>query len=184
MLINNLIDDLNTKLNINENQIYCKYCSQTFENNYEYNAHMIDTDCFVFKNNICRSCFKSTYYLEEKINKLSAELREKNEYIKILENALINPDKKTGNKRTAIPTSVRQNLWSSHFNDSLKGECLCCGREVSYYSYQIGHKWPVSRGGTDNILNLTILCSSCNYSCGDRSFFEFKNRYHNNDMMT
>ena len=174
--MNNLIRDFNEKVNIDE--IVCTHCQRIFNNQYEYNAHMVETDCFCFKNDICRSCFKSNYQLKERLRKTEDELREKKKYITILENALINPNAKTQNRRISIPNSVRQKLWINYFKESLKGYCMCCGKEITYHDYHISHKIAVSRGGDNSIDNLTICCSSCNMSMKDMNFFQFKELFY------
>ena len=48
-----------------------------------------------------------------------------------------------------------------------KFSCVCCG-EKNLKLLSIDHIKPVSRGGTDEEVNLQILCRSCNSSKGNR----------------
>ena len=40
-------------------------------------------------------------------------------------------------------------------------KCIDCG---SKENLQFDHKWPISKGGTDNIENIKVLCRQCNQS--------------------
>ena len=57
-------------------------------------------------------------------------------------------------KRLSIPTSIRKVV--------LKNSGYCCNFCSSYDNLEIDHINPVSLGGTNDILNLQVLCSSCN----------------------
>ena len=47
--------------------------------------------------------------------------------------------------------------------------CTSCGKqEVSWTEFQMGHKTPKAKGGTDEFSNLAILCAYCNQLQGDR----------------
>ena len=43
-----------------------------------------------------------------------------------------------------------------------KGHCYICGEFVDYDIYEIEHKIPLSKGGTNNLSNLFCSCHSCN----------------------
>ena len=186
MLMNNLINEFNRKINLEkkdeDDTVICDKCNKIFENRYAFNAHILDTDCFHFKGRVCRNCLTCDFELRERIRKLERELYEKKEYIKVLESALINPDRKIENsKRNPIPNCVRQNLWFLYFGkETMVGWCQCCGREVSYHNFHIAHKIALKNGGNDCIDNLTVCCANCNLSMSDRNFFEFKNQYYSN----
>ncbi|MDE0090062.1 MAG: HNH endonuclease signature motif containing protein [Thaumarchaeota archaeon] len=48
-----------------------------------------------------------------------------------------------------------------------EGFCLC-GEHFMFRNFTIDHIVPVSRGGTDRIDNLQLLCGACNSKKGDR----------------
>lgn len=52
--------------------------------------------------------------------------------------------------------------------------CAYCGSEAG--PWHIDHIHPVSRGGTDEIGNLTVACALCNLSKGDRLLSEWSPR--------
>ena len=43
-----------------------------------------------------------------------------------------------------------------------KGRCYLCGEFVDFDSYEIEHKVPLSKGGTNNLSNLFCSCHICN----------------------
>jgi hypothetical protein len=65
-------------------------------------------------------------------------------------------------------TQIRQ--YKKIFNELLhkyKFNCIACNeRDISKLT--IDHIKPVSKGGTDEILNLQILCKSCNSKKGNK----------------
>lgn len=62
--------------------------------------------------------------------------------------------------------SVREYLLEKH-----NRTCVYCGKQN--VPLQIEHIHPRSRGGSDNISNLTIACESCNQKKGNRTLEEF-----------
>jgi len=62
------------------------------------------------------------------------------------------------NERTAIPEDVRIAVWRRD-----NGRCARCGsRERLEYDHMV----PVSRGGSNTVRNIELLCESCNRSKG------------------
>ena len=49
-----------------------------------------------------------------------------------------------------------------------EGLCAGCRGEFPFKLFEVDHKVPRSRGGTDHLDNLQLLCSSCNRIKGDR----------------
>ena len=49
-----------------------------------------------------------------------------------------------------------------------EGLCAGCRGDFPFKLFEVDHKVPLSRGGTDHLENLQLLCSSCNRIKGDR----------------
>lgn len=49
------------------------------------------------------------------------------------------------------------NLWQMQ-----RGKCACCG--VTLKTYHVDHIYPLARGGSNDRLNLQLLCVACNKS--------------------
>jgi len=81
------------------------------------------------------------------------------------------------NKRKKIPQAVRNTLWSNSYNDNINGKCYVCNCNITLHNFHAGHKISVKNGGTNNINNLEIICSSCNLSMGIESIEDFKSKY-------
>src|ERR1700682_3785043 len=72
------------------------------------------------------------------------------------------------NKRKAIPKAVRKSVWEKYNNDKGTAPCLVCKSIISTFTFEVGHNFPFSRGGGDDLDNLKPICSSCNKGMGDR----------------
>jgi len=55
--------------------------------------------------------------------------------------------------------------------DRTGGECACCEKQLSYSNYgqfghrgawEVDHRVPVSKGGSNNLRNLQAMCIDCN----------------------
>ena len=75
-------------------------------------------------------------------------------------------------ERDPIPWRVKNRLFMAQ-----KGRCNYCGRTHRIRFLEVDHKWPVSRGGGDEIANLQLLCTPCNMRKGIQSDEEFRRRY-------
>lgn len=51
--------------------------------------------------------------------------------------------------------------------------CTYCGRRLHPQSFQVDHRVPPDRGGTDSLDNLVPSCGRCNASKGQRTDAEF-----------
>ena len=49
-----------------------------------------------------------------------------------------------------------------------EGLCNGCRTEFPFRIFEVDHIIPQSRGGTDHLENLQLLCPSCNRTRGDR----------------
>ena len=52
-----------------------------------------------------------------------------------------------------------------------KGHCACCGKALTTKTMTVDHCVPLSRGGTNNFVNLVALCIDCNEKKGNLFYF-------------
>ena len=74
--------------------------------------------------------------------------------------------------RVVFPRTVKNQLFMAQ-----KGRCFYCGRTHRVRYLEIDHKYPISRGGGNEIGNLQLLCTPCNMRKGIQSDEEFRRRY-------
>jgi len=55
-----------------------------------------------------------------------------------------------------------------------EGDCAGCGEHFNYRILEVDHILPRSKGGTDHLDNLQLLCSYCNRSKGGRTMAQWK----------
>ena len=77
-----------------------------------------------------------------------------------------------GAGRVVFPRGVKNALFRSQ-----RGKCRYCGRLHRIGYLEIDHKWPVSRGGGNEMENLQLLCVPCNMRKGIQTDEEFRDRY-------
>ena len=77
-----------------------------------------------------------------------------------------------GRRRIRFPRSVKNKLFAAQ-----QGRCAYCGQSHHPRYLRIDHKYPFSRGGSDDFDNLQILCNPCNMRKGILSDEEFRHRY-------
>lgn len=76
--------------------------------------------------------------------------------------------------RIVIPKKVREFVLGKYLR-----RCAYCGIELNIFNSVIDHTTPLSRGGTNEIYNLTPSCSYCNARKSTKNhqeFWEFLNR--------
>lgn len=78
----------------------------------------------------------------------------------------------SGRRRGIFPWRLKNKLLRAQ-----GGRCAYCGRVHHRRYLEIDHKYPVSRGGGDEIDNLQLLCNPCNMRKGIQSDEEFRYRY-------
>ena len=80
------------------------------------------------------------------------------------------------NKRVALNPLMRKAL----IDDLAKkqgGRCMYCGRKVVRDLFDLDHKNPVARGGTNRTSNFQLLCRTCNTRKGAMTDREFRRKY-------
>ena len=58
-----------------------------------------------------------------------------------------------------------------------KGRCMYCGIKRKIHEFDIDHKNPHSRGGSDSLKNLQLLCRTCNTRKGAKTDGEFRRAF-------
>lgn len=83
----------------------------------------------------------------------------------------INPDKDPSRTDTKyIPNYKNQ---GHHLYGQQEGICNGCNIHFPYGGMSIDHKHPQSKGGTDELHNLQMLCMRCNSSKGNKTMAEW-----------
>ena len=114
------------------------------------------------------------YYLANKERILE---RNRNYYLANKEHILVRT-KKNNKKQYQQNESIRKYQYRSRClrrNGTLQAlllrdgnNCLCCGVSFGETKPTIDHIIPMSRGGTDDLENLQMLCAPCNARKGNR----------------
>ena len=70
--------------------------------------------------------------------------------------------------RTDIEVPIPTAKTSTVLFGQQEGPCNGCRGDFPFKLFEVDHRVPHSRGGTDHLDNLQLLCSSCNRIKGDR----------------
>jgi 5-methylcytosine-specific restriction endonuclease McrA len=62
-------------------------------------------------------------------------------------------------KRRKLTKDERKKIY-----DKCGGHCAYCGCVLAYKDMQVDHVVPLSRGGSDTMINMLPSCRSCNYT--------------------
>ena len=58
-----------------------------------------------------------------------------------------------------------------------RNRCMYCGKRMEPAYFEVDHKKPVARGGSDRIVNFQLLCAPCNKRKGAATDGEFRKQY-------
>ena len=85
-------------------------------------------------------------------------------------------EEKPKNKRVAIDPLLKKTI-TDELVKKQNGRCMYCGRKVGRDLFDLDHKNPVSRGGTNRKSNFQLLCRTCNTRKGPLTDREFRRKY-------
>jgi len=77
-------------------------------------------------------------------------------------------------RRTDLGTLPNYRTHRHRLYGTQEGICAGCDTHFPFRVMDVDHILPKSRGGTDHIDNLQLLCSGCNRSKGNRTMAEWK----------
>lgn len=75
-------------------------------------------------------------------------------------------------ERKRIGKNERQALFGAQ-----RGKCMYCGIKAEMTYFDVDHKTPVARGGSNRFSNYQLLCSPCNRRKGALTDGEFRRKY-------
>ena len=71
-------------------------------------------------------------------------------------------------RRTDIDAPIHYRKNKHVLYGQQEGQCMGCRMDFPFKVFEVDHVVPQSRGGTDHLENLQLLCSHCNRIKGDR----------------
>jgi 5-methylcytosine-specific restriction endonuclease McrA len=82
-------------------------------------------------------------------------------------------------KRKSFSSFEKKKLWNRDigpWNEIFKAPCFIgiCGNFIYRDSFHIGHIQPLSKGGTNDLDNLRLICETCNKTMGVKNLNDFK----------
>lgn len=86
--------------------------------------------------------------------------------------------KKDGlSNRVKFSQAHRYLVWNKDIGKRFaEGPCACCGVDVNFQDYEIGHVKSLAKGGSNDVTNLVVLCRTCNHSMGTMDVAEFRKK--------
>ena len=85
-------------------------------------------------------------------------------------------EEKPKNKRVALDPLLKKAI-TDELIKKQKGRCMYCGSRVRRDLFDLDHKNPVSRGGTNRKSNFQLLCRTCNTRKGPLTDRELRRKY-------
>ncbi len=85
-------------------------------------------------------------------------------------------EEKPKNKRVSLDPLYKKAL-TDELIKKQKGRCMYCGSKVRRDLFDLDHKNPVSRGGSNRKSNFQLLCRTCNTRKGALTDREFRRKY-------
>lgn len=77
-------------------------------------------------------------------------------------------------KKQNIPKALKNRVWNERISDyEVEGKCVVCLNRVTKDNFECSHIISEVNGGPLILSNLTVMCSTCNKSVGDRNLDEF-----------
>lgn len=80
----------------------------------------------------------------------------------------------TNSSLRKISLQVRESVWNTYFNGLAFGQCWCCNKLITKYSFSCGHLKSRRHGGATDVVNLRPICSGCNVACGGMDLIVLK----------
>ena len=78
-----------------------------------------------------------------------------------------------------VSKAKRRQIWEKRNKEnSLKGRCYTCNREIDYDDFQAGHIVSHFYGGKLTLNNLEPICSPCNLDMGIENLNEYKRKFY------
>lgn len=77
--------------------------------------------------------------------------------------------------RMSIPKQTLQAVYEDNIKRYGTLTCYLCIKPIEFGNDHVEHKMPVSRGGTNEYINLGIACSHCNRTKHTKTVKEYKN---------
>lgn len=81
-------------------------------------------------------------------------------------NNKIHCEKCTSKNKCSINwNSMRKKTWLNQSGELYHSKCYCCDRNLTIFdsSWHVGHNSPKSRGGSNEVSNLFVICNNCNF---------------------
>ena len=85
-------------------------------------------------------------------------------------------EEKPKNKRIALDPLLKKAI-TDELIKKQKGRCMYCGSKVRRDLFDLDHKKPVAKGGTNRKSNFQLLCRTCNTRKGALTDKEFRRKY-------